>query len=115
MNTINIAQDKTLLKQFPDPEQIDPVLAVTFLLAQAGHLNPNAWQKDLHPDAFDPNLEPAKKRFLVNRVWRLTLGMLEEDTINARYCLVDQGSIFDWLSLFKQMVVPIAIKHQLPH
>lgn len=100
---------------FPSDDAIDPVAAVTTLLERAGHPNPVAWQDGLAPEAFDQDLTKEVRRFHVNRQWRTLLGMLEEDTTNARFCLVDQGGLYGWLVLFNTEIVPLAVKYKLPN
>ena len=88
--------------------------AITDLFISLGHNRPNDWTRYVHPDAFvvqDINIQ----RFLINRAFRLILGdCLLEDTMNARYCLVDTGEIKDWLRLFKDGVAPQVIRLCLP-
>ena len=87
---------------------------VNSLLEEAGHPNPKAWQKYLHTDAFVTG-DLGVQRFLVNRCFRLILGNVSsENTMDARYCLVDTGEIKDWARLFKTGVVPTLVRLNLP-
>ena len=95
-------------------EPINLVSVITTMLFNAGHPNTTAWQQTLHPDAFTTT-DPKIQRFLINRCWRPLIGVVQgEDTLNIRYCLVDQGEISDWLRLFETGVLPCIIKHSLP-
>lgn len=109
---------REILAQYPTDESVDPVESIVALLTGAGHPHPRRWLEDLqlHPHAVDPSIEQGARRFLVNRYWRTIVGMVEnEDTTNARYCLMDSGAMFTWLLLFSDMMVPIIVKHDLPN
>jgi hypothetical protein len=86
---------------------------ITALLAAAGHPNPALWESQVHPDAHNV-CDHGIQRFLINRYWRETLGSLDADTINARYCLLAEGSIPDWERAFSEGVVPCIIKNNVP-
>lgn len=106
---------KLLRDKYPTDEVIDPVQAVTELLTEAGHPEPTKWLNGLDFRATDTSYDQNTRRFLVNRHWRPILGMVNEDTTNARYCLMDEGPMYTWLLLFKESVLPVIIKHQLPN
>lgn len=93
------------------------VQAMTHLLREAGHPHPDAWEKDpqLHRDAFTYPDEGVQ-RFLINRYWRMQIQRLPEDTMNVRYCLLDERHVktVDWLRVFKEGVVPCILRNQLP-
>lgn len=105
---------KLLIDRYPTEESIDPVNAITALLAEAGHPEPQRWLQGLDAAALDANTPQDYRRFLVNRHWRPILGMATEDSSVARYCLMDTGPMYTWLLLFKESVVPFAVKHNLP-
>ena len=105
-----------LVDRYPTEESIDPVNAITELLVEAGHPEPRKWLIGLHPDATNEATPQHVRRFLVNRHWRPIVGMVEgEDTTMARYCMMDEGPMYTWLLLFKESVVPLIVKHQLPN
>lgn len=54
------------------------------------------------------------QRFLLNRYWNMQLAMAAKPSIEERYCLIPDGTIQDWLTLFKEKVLPFLITHQLP-
>jgi hypothetical protein len=107
--------NQLLRDKYPTEEAIDPVQAITELLIEAGHSEPSKWTIGLDPVASDPSTPQMAKRFLVNRYWRPVLGMVDEDTTVARYCIMDEGPMYTWLLLFKESVVPVIVKHQLPN
>lgn len=45
----------------------------------------------------------------LNQYWRIQLGSLNVDTINARSALIDTDDFPKWLSWFKQYVLPTAV------
>lgn len=92
------------------PEGKCLVNIVSEILAKHGHPNPTEWETLVHKDAF---ISPDQgiQRFLINRYWRELVGLFPENTIQVRHCLIDQGSIADWLRLFEQGVVPCIIRN----
>lgn len=92
------------------------VAEVCNVLTRLGHERPNDWMKYLHSDAMVEGQDNSIQRFLINRAMRLVLSEItNENTMDVRYCLVDQGEIHDWLRLFETGVAPWLIKHNLPH
>jgi hypothetical protein len=71
-------------------------------LEEQGHPDPTDWCEKLHPDALEVE-DPNVQRFLINRTLRTVLGS-HENTIDARFCLVDTGNVDDWARLFKTAV-----------
>ena len=74
------------------------------------------------PMAYDQNtyIQQAQgknveaQRYLLNRYWNLQLLSCPDISIEERYCLIPNGSIEDWVRLFKAKVLPFCIKNQLP-
>lgn len=89
------------------------VKQITGILRAAGHPRPTDWEAKVHPDAHVV-CDPLIQRFLINRYWRETIGALDFDTMNVRYCLVQEGPTDDWLRLFNQGVVKCIVDNQLP-
>lgn len=58
------------------------------------------------------------QRFYLNRFWTQQLSGLQnrtgECTVDTRFCLLDKGDPKNWLNLFKEVILPVAMKHQLP-
>jgi len=79
------------------------------IFQNAGHPNPDFVRNHIHPDALggDHNLQ----RFLINRALRIELGSYQENTIEVRQCLIDQGKIEDWLRLLEQGVAPCIVRN----
>lgn len=97
----NNIQDKSLVE------------VISELLVKHGHPYPRDWEHYVHRDAFiSPDV--GIQRFLINRYWRELLGLLPENTLQVRQCLIDQGPIDDWLRLFEQGVIPCVMRNIQP-
>lgn len=53
------------------------------------------------------------QRFLLNRYFNLQLSDCPNSR-DARYSLIPNGTVSDWLRLFQTMVIPFMISNQLP-
>jgi hypothetical protein len=56
----------------------------------------------------------AAQRFLLNRFWTLQLMSSVRPSTEERYCLIPNGTVQDWLRLFKAKVLPFVIENNLP-
>ncbi len=62
------------------------------------------------------NRRPKIQRFILNKYWTLQILNIDNvDSIDVRYCLVNDGDIDKWIDLFNKKVVPFIIEHDLPH
>ena len=95
------------------PGEVDLIAAVTDLLRAAHHPAPEQWLSD---PAIASALGAGAKlqQFLINRYWRLQLGACESSTTAERYCLVDEGTPKDYLSIFEKALVPAILRERLP-
>jgi hypothetical protein len=66
------------------------------------------------------NKSSVAQRWLLNNYFRLQIlsvgtksGSLASPA-EARYCLIDNGSIDDWIKLFNQNVMPFLLENKLP-
>lgn len=55
-----------------------------------------------------------QQRYLLNRYWTDQLLKTSDDSREERYCLIPNGSIDDWLLLFKNTIIPFILKNDLP-
>lgn len=86
---------------------------VNQLMQEAGHPQPLAWQAYLNPDALS-STDLSIQRFLINRAFRLIINLVtNENTMDVRFCLVDNGEFLDWVRLFKVEVLPCIMRNQL--
>ena len=94
--------------------ELNLVNEITELHAKLGHTRPEAWIKYVNPDALISN-NPDIQRFLINRCFRMIIGAVTtEDTMDVRYCLLDNGSYSEWKHLFETMIVPVTVRLNLP-
>lgn len=95
---------------------------VTSILAEARHPNPHFWLDGLHPHA-QSSPDTKVQRFLINRQWQLIFGATPPAAVDpsfvtasmdARFCLLENGEIEDWLKSFRNGVLPCVMKYNLP-
>jgi len=92
----------------------DLIKMVNDVLIKLGHQRPTDWMCHLHPDGLNTT-DNKLLRFLINRAFRIILGSVsDENTMDARYCLVDTGEIKDWIRLFETGVAPTIVRLSLP-
>ncbi len=98
------------------PEETDMVSQVRGILTEAG-------LSEECRNGFDTNryiqdaamIGPIGQRFLLNRFWNLQLlNIPGTNTMEERFCLIENGSPEDWLRLFQTKVIPCLVKHRLP-
>ncbi len=94
------------------PDDIDLVKNITDILIANNHPNPTGW---IHNPIIQEAVSAAPKlqRFLINRFWRMKLGMCADNTTRERFCLVDTGDYLEYLKLFKVAIVPCILRNQL--
>lgn len=105
--------------------QLNLTQQLTAMFAAEGVENPSAWELKLaasYPVAASTT-DPDYLRFLVNSFWRHHLGLCDlryktedKNTMDARYCLVDQKiEDSELIKLYKHQVVPWIKKYNLPN
>ena len=110
----NVPEKDHLNAKAPGDIVTNLVPVVDDILAKMGHANPSGWQKYLNQEAHTSS-DLGVQRFLINRCFRLILGNVSsENTMDARYCLVDTGEIKDWVRLFRTGVAPMVVRLNLP-
>lgn len=95
-------------------QTLDLISEVTKMLQEANHPHPEEWKRFLDPVVYqNPNV--MAQRFYINRAWRLIIGTVTtEPTMDQRYCLIENGTIEDWLRIFKTGLVKWITSRQLP-
>lgn len=99
---------------FPDrqPNDTDLVAEITQLLQEQGSSDPFSWETRLGVvDAH--SIGPKLQRFLVNRYWRLKMGLSQADSTMPRYCLIESGEDSEYLEIFKANILPFIIKNNV--
>ena len=99
---------------FPDrqPNDTDLVAEITQLLQEQGSPDPFSWETRLGVvDAH--SIGPKLQRFLINRYWRLKMGLSQADSTMPRYCLIESGEDSEYLEIFKANILPFIIKNNV--
>ena len=60
------------------------------------------------------NKNSFTQRYLLNRYWTLQLQSAPANSEQARYFLLPEGDIKEWLMCFQTVVVPFALENNLP-
>lgn len=96
--------------------QVQPmelVNVVTALFAEANHPNPGTWATFMQPGSWNYT-DDKVQRFAINTALRLILANCTKfNTIETRFCIVDEASITDWKRLIKSNVIPFFVKNQI--
>lgn len=94
------------------PGDIDLVVEISNILALQNHPNPIKWTyDDIIQEAI--GAAPKLQRFLINRYWRVQLGLCSVSTTHERFCLIDTGSYEDYLKIFRNVIAPTIVKLRL--
>lgn len=98
------------------PEELDLIAAVRTILVNSGLAKEVEQSYDSNKYINDGlHLNPLGQRFLLNRFWNLQLLRIPDcNTVEQRFCLIEDGSPEDWLRLFETKIVPCLIQHRLP-
>jgi hypothetical protein len=68
-----------------------------------------------HPGWSAGNLPPHDVQIReINEFWRIQLGMLSEDTLHARSCIVDNLEPDVWLSNFDRYIMEAVLYQPIP-
>ena len=103
---------QNVFQEVRQPGDIDLVEQITAMLVREGHPNPTAWHN--HPNIVQAKqAAPKLQRFLINRYWRMRLGQCESSTVAERFCLIEDGTDKEWLSLFDSGVLPAIVNYVL--
>ena len=95
--------------------EVNLVAACRQLLVDAGLLL--KVQANYDTNRYIVDAEPLglkAQRFLLNKYWSVQLMSLPNDTQAERFCLLPEGTADDWLTSFKDRVLPTIINAQLP-
>jgi len=97
-----------------EANDIDLINIVREILIQSG-LGNNLSAYDSNRFIQEGLNKPSKvQRYLLNRFWNHQLMVSQSISIEERYCLIPDGSHDQWLSLFREKIVPFLIANNLP-
>lgn len=100
--------------QVRDPGDIDLIATVRDILVQSG-LGNNLSAYDCNRFIQEGLNKPSKvQRYLLNRFWNHQLMVSQSISIEERYCLIPDGNHDQWLTLFRDKIVPFLIANNLP-
>lgn len=100
------------LKQEGD---MDLIGEVRNILVDSGLGNKLEEAFDTHPHVVEARNKPSQvQRYLMNRYWNTQLMIHAHKSSEQRYYLIPNGSVQQWLDLFRTAVVPFLIEHNLP-
>lgn len=100
--------------QVREANDIDLIATVRGILAQSG-LAHNLAAYDNNRFIQEGLNKPSKvQRYLLNRFWNHQLMVSQSISIEERYCLIPDGTHDQWLTLFRDKIVPFLIANNLP-
>ena len=103
---------ENVFQETRQPGDIDLIDEIIKILESAKHPNPSKWAQDYTMNEA-LTAHPKLQRFLINRYWRIQLGLCPVSTTRERFSLVDTGSFDDYLNIFRVAVAPSIVKYNL--
>ena len=95
--------------------EIDVVQEVRNIMLASGFPKTTVEMFDLDPTIQNASNKNAfTQRYLLNRYWTLQLQSSPVNSEQARYFLLPEGDIQEWLRCFQTVVVPFALDNGLP-
>ena len=95
--------------------EIDVVQEVREILRLSGFTKPALDLFDSDPTIINARDKNAfTQRYLLNRYWTLQLQSTPVNSEQARYFLLPEGEVTEWLRCFKTVIVPFALENNLP-
>lgn len=97
------------------PDEIDVLQEVRKILLMSGFTKEQVYLFDNDPTIINSqNKNSFTQRYLLNRYWTLQLQSAPNNSEQARYFLLPEGDIQEWLRCFRTVVVPFALENNLP-
>lgn len=93
-----------------DIPHFHPVFAVGDYIAQFDIPKAEAWVSVIRKHNLD-RLSPRDQISYMNQFWHHRLGLMSTNTIAEREALIDFVPPEEWLSIFKNDVVPCIVEH----
>ena len=104
-----------LIEKVPLPQSIDMIEKVKQVLTSAGLVN-----EARHVFAVDPLIVSSHgqhytlQRMNLNTYFLYQLSQFASESIEERYCLINDGTPEEWLRLFENKILPFLISKRLP-
>lgn len=101
-------------------ERFNALKTITGFLAAAGHTRPSAWEEFVKGREHFATLNIDHQRYAVNVALREIFSQLDLravdpiNTLDERYCIVDEGALDQWLLLLEKHLIPFMVRHDLP-
>lgn len=57
---------------------------------------------------------PVVQRHFLNRYWSLQIMSSPKPSTEERFCLINDGTVEEWIVLFKAKILPFIIENDLP-
>lgn len=97
------------------PGEIDVVDEVRKIMLASGFPRHTVEMFDSDPTIVNAsNKNCFTQRYLLNRYWTLQLQSAASNSEQARYFLLPEGDIKEWLRCFETVVIPFALDNNLP-
>ncbi len=95
------------------PNEIDlyQVVVDSFIKSGIGNKVPLIEAYFVKYDLLDK--KPEVQRFYLNRYFNLELMKATVDSMDQRYCLINDGTIEDWIRLYKTKILPFLLQYNL--
>lgn len=116
----------TIQEEAINTEESAPVVKVDFIsmvteaMREGSHPNPEGWTQGLSETVvaqISLTDDARYARFIINERFRIVLGEIQlcgaGNTMDERYCLIEDGSVESWIKLYKQKIIPCLVKHQI--
>ncbi len=96
------------------PNEIDLCTEVKLLFINSG-LGPKLHILDKYiQENGISNKKPNVQRFYLNKFFNYQLLIYPANSSEQRFCLINDGTVEDWLRLFKSKIIPFLLEYDLP-
>ncbi len=96
------------------PDEIDLCQEVKMLFINSGLGNKISILDNYINTNNIANKKPNIQRFYLNKFFNYQLILFANESIEQRSCLITDGTVNDWLRLFKTKIMPFMIEYDLP-
>lgn len=93
------------------PNEVDLLAVVSKDLRESGLFIIDSHLREYFESQGVVNKKPNVQRFYLNKYFTLVLLVYPDNTMDQRYCLINDGTVEDWLDLFRRKVLPFLRNH----